>query len=192
MNLAETWYAHPAPSVQLPARYQAVQWDALPPSPVRTTAEQYLRACPVALEHGQGACWFGRSRQYKTVAAALVSRALVDTFRVPVTWVNVPSALAACERDRYSASTQARLAQWQDCPVLVLDDAFAVGTYGMTQLQAIAAARFDALLPTLWTGNHLLSSGAPPDEPWRALAPWGKSFLRRLRETGKGFTVFVQ
>lgn len=189
MTLEEIWYAYPEPTVQLPLRFQDVTWEGLPGGPIRATVERYLRGFPDYLKTGQGPVLLGRAQQYKTYAAALLSRTLVETYRVPVLWVNTPSQVAACERDRYSARTQQQVDAWQSCPVLVLDD-FATqipGSYGQQLLVAVMSARFDAMLPTVWTGNVAVGTNSP----WQSLTPWGPTFKRRLYETGKGLTVFV-
>lgn len=189
MTLDEIWYAYPEPRVELPKRYRDVSWAGLPDGPVRQATERYLRDFPDYLTRGQAPIFLGRVQQYKTYALALLSKALVATYRVPVEWVGVSNVFPLCERDRYSDATQARIEYWQTCPFLVLDD-FATqtpGSYTGNLLVSVVSARFDAMLPTALSGN--VSPGA--GSPWQTLLPWGPTFVRRLHDTGKGLTVFV-
>lgn len=189
MTLHDVWYRYPAPTVQLPKRFAAPRWADLPTGPFRDATERYLRGFEAFFAKGQAPVFLGRAREYKTYALALLSLDLVGHYRIPVEWVNVPAQIAACERDRYSAATQQRVEHWQTCPFLVLDD-FATqvpGQYGANLLVALASARFDAMLPTAWSGN--VAPGTTT--PWQTLLPWGPTFCRRLHDTGKGLTVFV-
>lgn len=189
-TIQEIWYDHPNASVEIPRRFASSTWEHLPDGPIRTTVDEYLRDFPEHYAVGKAPVLLGRARQYKTYALSLTARAIVETYHVPVVWVNVPSDIAGCERDRYSDRTLDRIKRWHDAPFLILDDFAAQepGKYGGQLLISIAAHRFDAMLPTAWSGNVTVGTDK---SPLQSLMPWGPTFVRRLHETGKGMTVFV-
>jgi hypothetical protein len=172
----------------LPRRYHDATVDALPASAVRTVTEAFLADPLPHLEAGRAPVYLGRARQYKTFAAAAVAAALNQQYGLSALWVNVPSVLGEVQRNRFSDGTSMIMDRIKRVPLVIMDDFAAVksGSFEAGVLVEICATRFDALLPTIWTGNVV------PDKPHVELAAqYGPSLARRLADTGKGLTAVM-
>lgn len=172
----------------IPVRYRDVMLTDLPKHPVLESAVKYLQQFEEVRASGLAPVYVGRARQYKTTAAALIARELEARWGLGVQWVNAPDQIGAAARARFAATTQASIESWKQAEFLVVDDFYEVkpDSQAGELVKELMAGRFDRMLPTLWTGNVVLS------ERDVISREWGPSFARRLADSGKGFTVVLK
>jgi len=179
------------PPPEIPARYQGASITMIEDTNLQALATEYLRKFEVLGSEGIGPVLLGRSRTYKTVAAAALAKGIWKAFSVGVVFVGCIDQLPQMELLRYDPGTAKRIKQWCATPVLVLDDFMIArpGTWAADILLAVLSARFNALRPTIITGNIILEKG----REWAALAEiHNPALAHRLEEGGRGFTLFVE
>jgi DNA replication protein DnaC len=174
----------------IPARYadaRIVLLDQQAPV-AASVVREYLESFWTHAPHGRAPAFVGITESYKTTAAAIVARRVWLGARLPVVWVSCGTELPLIEahwfRDGSGADRKVRM--WQQAPFLVLDD-ITLARAGSRQaelLGTVIAARFDARLPTCWTGN------ARADALDAELAArFGAAITRRLLEGSAGFRI---
>jgi DNA replication protein DnaC len=185
------WASGTYPAVQflpVPPRYADVTVATIGDPELLAAATEYLQHFEAAASQGLGPVFIGAAREYKTVAAVAVLKALWQ-HQVPVDYLP-GGGLLRFEVDRYSEATRKRLKAWESVPVLLVDDFAAPrqNSFGADVVLDVCSARFDAGLPTIWTGNLKLPRGG---EFERVEELFGPLFSRRLQDAGAGFTVLV-
>ena len=192
MNITEVRLENPVPDAPaVPARYAKAIGSDVGNEHVVALITRYWRGFEAFAEAGLGPVLLGTAREYKTVAAAALARAIWHDWQVGVEWAPCATMLTVLERDRYTDATRACLKWWRTVPVLVMDD-FAVArpeSYGADIIREVCSARFDALLPTIWTGNLALNPG---QEFAKIAQLYGPLFARRLQDAGSGLTVLLE
>jgi len=178
------------PALVLPLRYATAEFEALPEGAVRDVTRRYLLEFYDAAPAGHAPLFLGAAREWKTYAAAVIARAAAAV-GVETVFVSVPDEMLRLETQRFTAATQATLDRWMRVPLLVLDDAFRPepGSWAMNTLIAVFGARFNALRPTLLTGNLALPADVPVFEA--VGLRYGPLFARRLEDASVGFRVLI-
>lgn len=157
---------------------------------VHRTVTQYLSNVHVAALDGIAPSFLGKGGEYKTLAACLIARNIHRRAMVQVEFIQCPVVFPRLERLRYDAATDKQLKHMAEVPFLVMDDftQVRVGTWASDFLVEIAEARYGAKLPTLWTGNIIISR-----TDWSDLeSKYGQAFARRLVEGSKGYTAVIK
>ena len=172
----------------LPARFLKATVASIENEHCQGIADEYLTAFWDVAPVGIAPVLIGPAQQWKSFTAAAICRVLHHHAKVQTDWVNCPVDLVLL--DRYSTNGRSKLRTWIDVPFLVMDDFAAVDPRGqvLETLVAIASARFDAMHPTLWTGN-IDGNG---DEVREVLGrTFGPAFTRRLESGGGAFRLLV-
>lgn len=188
MNVAYlTKLHHGCAAPVLPVRYATATLETLPPH-LREVCQSYLQHFTAAASLGVAPLFLGRARSWKTAAACVLAREVWRQYSLPVTFVSMPSALLEIDWDRFSAETRKRVAAWSTCPFLILDDFGVVKpqSVGHATLQSVLAARFDACLPTVLTGNVDVDPSKQLEE---MTTQYGVMLTRRLQDASAGYLV---
>lgn len=149
---------------------------------------EYLDQFWLYASRGRAPAFVGVTESYKTTAAAVIARRVWVGARLPVVWVNCGTELTMMEAQwfRNGTTSDKTLRQWQHAPFLILDDITLART-GSRQadlLGAVLSSRFDAELPTCWTGNAKMQT-LEADLASR----FGAAVTRRLLEGSAGFRI---
>jgi len=187
-DLARARFAMPQ-VLPVPLRYASVTFETIGDARLREKVVDYLRRFEELGPLGIAPALIGAAREFKTVAAVALLKAIWQTHRFPVDYMGC-GHLLALEIDKFSDSVRKRLKNWREIPLLLMDDfaAPAPGSFGAAVVLDVCAARFDALLPTIYTANLKLPRSA---EFGRVEELYGPLFARRLEDGAKGFTVLV-
>jgi DNA replication protein DnaC len=175
----------------LPGRYADKRLTDLLPGDLKQCATEYVDAFLERAGAGVAPLFLGRARTGKTTAAAAILRSVTQVYHVGALFCSVPSDFPRLEMTKYRPETEAEIRRLQEIPFLVLDDIGVVdpGTYGHQLLSRLVVDRFDALRPTLMTGNLTLPIGGE----WERIAGlYGPLLARRLQECATGFTVLTE
>lgn len=169
--------------VDLPPRYAGARFSACPEGPVKDAIARYVRDFETHAAAGIAPVFLGRARQYKSFGAALLAQHA---------WLQgLDTAWLAARRLATEDFDAVRdlLQRLERVPFVVVDDFHVLRTAHQRQaLEALLSARFDALRPTVFTGNVPIQ----PKDYWAPLdTEWGPTFTRRLRDGGRGFIVFI-
>jgi DNA replication protein DnaC len=169
---------NPVPEpVELPLRYRAADLGQLPNPLLRQVAETYLTDFWARAPEGAAPAFFGQARVGKTMAAACIARTVNRA--VSVTWWSMPMWVA----DPWGWKAQ--------MPFLVCDDIQAVqatGRRAFELFQGVVSDRWDAQLPTVFTGNLLL----PPDRELETLSQtFGPGVARRIYDASHDLMVII-
>lgn len=170
----------------LPRRFEKPHPRELP-QVLRAVVLDYLTRFWDTAPEGIAPLFLGRARTWKSYAAAVICGGAVHA-QVPTDFVSCPSELLNLDLDRFSAESRSLVRRWEQIPFLVLDDFAVIREHSFPGqiLTAIAAARFDARLPTVWTGNLGSQKGAEFSDIARLYSPM---LARRLEDGSKGFGV---
>jgi hypothetical protein len=182
-------------AVGIPQEFADVKLAGLPKSTLAEVTRKYLRAAIASDDqpwrHGIAPCFLGPTREWKTYAAVVIAHAMADGVGLDTQFVSVPDVWADLETSRFTDTMRNSLIRWKTVRFLVLDD-FAIlpnSGFSFTVLLSVMSARFNARLPTLWTGNLLL----PPGREWEAVATkYSALFARRLQDRATGYTVLIE
>lgn len=159
-------------------------------SRVKDVIVKYLTDVDTAAGKGIAPSFLGKGGEYKTLGAAYIAQQLYDRARVQVDFVQCPVLFPRLERQRYDATTSRILDRIAQVPFLVMDDfsQLRVGTWAADFLVEVAEARYSNKLPTLWTGNLVISR-----DNWSAIEEkYGQAFARRVVEGSKGYTTVLK
>jgi DNA replication protein DnaC len=139
---------------------------------------------------GMAPAFLGRSGTWKSFGAGFIADRLYTQARVPVEYVKCSSQLPELERSRYEAATNRFLKRLKHVPFLVMDDftQIRIGSWMADMLLEIAEDRYTAVLPTLWTGNVIIT----PTDQSALIEGYGASFARRLVEGARGLLVVIE
>lgn len=175
---------------EIPRRFADVTLGLVTPQALVKVAQRYSDEFWNAAPKGIAPLFLGAAGQYKTVTAACIAKGIRQHYRINVAWCNCAAEFTQLDRDSFSEATRTRLAWLKSAPFLVMDDFAAVPAGGrmMHTMIEVGTTRYDAMLPTLWTGNLVLEKGnhAP------LVAAVGAALSRRMLETAKGFAVQVK
>jgi DNA replication protein DnaC len=177
------------PPLALPERYRTAQLRQIGQADIAAVTILYCEQFREAAAHGLAPVFLGRVRTWKTYAAAAIARYVWHHERVAVDFVACPAEFTRFERRRFDPATDQELARLAATPFVVLDDfpLVAPNSYAAQLLVELVTRRFDATLPTLFTGNILMA----PDDTSEVDARYGPQFGRRLYEMGRGYVVVV-
>lgn len=167
--------------LDIPLRYEKASLERIPKT-LKPAVTEYLNEFWTVAAAGLAPVFLGRSRTGKTMAAAVIARIVHATVPLDVKWCSAPGWAA----EPFNQS----LDMLRRAPLLVLDDLQAITkeSRAFTGLQAVLSSRFDALRPTIITGNIYLPHG----KEWETLGDlYGPALARRLQDAGKGFTVLL-
>lgn len=172
-------------SLTLPARYAEATVPGIEHPTVRDVARDYCTRFDEVARHGIAPLLAGPVQTYKTYAAAAVCRYVHYYAQVPVRFISVPTEMARLERRRFDSHTEYEIAAMKDVTFLVLDDfpLVGAGTFASGMLVEIVTHRFDAMLPTLMTGNL----GVGLNDTSELDARFGPQFGRRVYDMSTGF-----
>lgn len=173
----------------LPERFKAATFTGILHREVRQLAEEYGARFLELGSRGIAPAICGRGGQWKTYAAAALTRLVWQQARVDTEFVQCASELPAMERARYNASTSTRITELCEVPWLVLDD-FAVvrdGSWMLDMLVEIAERRYAGLRPTMYTGNIAFTAEEPGDLARR----FGACFARRVLVGSAGWRLML-
>lgn len=176
----------------LPARFAVIPLKAmgedLHKGPRRDLAKRYLETFSKnATLLYEAPLFIGRADKGKSYAAALIAR-IVHRRVYRAAWINC--AMDLQYTDGFVSKYLPLLSRY---PFVVLDDFGLVqpGSFESKQLVAIMSARYDARLPTLWTGNF----DGTAEETWTQIGSMfgmaGPNMVHRLREGSEGFRLFL-
>jgi DNA replication protein DnaC len=175
---------------KIPAAFEKILWSTVPDSPIKSVGVKYLAEFPGNIAAGLAPVFLGRAGTWKTSVALLVAQELERQVSMDYEFVSVPEVRPKFEFNTYSDQVTHFLCRWATVPLLILDD-FAVaepGSRTTLALEATMATRYNALLPTIWTGNLAL----PKHNPFDGIADrYGALFSRRLQERATGYTVLI-
>lgn len=179
-----------SPRVKIPPRYADATLDGIPVPALQECVRRYGAEYAVASAKGQAPFFCGSTQGYKTYAAAVLAKAVNEVLDVPVGWVNCAADFARMQREAFEVATRVQITQLKRVPFLVLDDFTQAATNARQRdlLVEIGTDRFDALLPTLYTGNITLS--ARNQAPLADLV--GACLARRILEASEGYRVLVK
>lgn len=184
----QRWAAELLPPLGLPERFARASITELPPS-LNHAVRHYVTDFWNLAERGVAPAFMGKARQWKTYAAACVSRWVYHN-RVDVSWVECGPEFTRLDSLFFEDEGRRRIDQLCTAPFLVLDDFTQVpaGTRTAQLLNTVAQARFSATLPTLWTGNRLLNNN---DAIIALSKDYGACLTRRILDGSTGFRVDV-
>lgn len=176
----------------VPAQFADVTLDGLHNPGLRSLVRTYGQRFWEVAEQGIAPLLIGPPATYKSYAAALLTKQIHQSAKVPTAWCTVPVDLTRIERKRYQPETDALIDRWKTIPFLVLDD-FAMirpNSWQFDVLLEIAMGRFEMRRPTMWTGNVLLKDDET--DPWPQIERLlGIQLLRRMTERSTGFRRYV-
>ena len=177
------------PPLVMPPRFAEACVSDIPKGDIHDVAQDYCRRFYELAPVGRAPVFFGRSREFKSFAAAAIARE-VHRAHFEVAWCSCATDVLRVEMDKWSPASRGYMRKLSEVPFLVMDDFWEIGGdgFGRALLVAVAAARYDALKPTIWTANL----DVPEGKEWSSLATrYGVSFARRLKDGGREMTVVV-
>jgi hypothetical protein len=177
--------------LRLPRRYADARLAEIPKAGLRTLVRAYCDQFAEAAARGVAPGLFGATQSWKTYAACVVCRYVWHVQRLDVEFVQCAAEFAQLERDRFAPAAAARLERLATAPFVVLDDFPLVppGGYAAGMLIEVCSRRFDALLPTCYTGNILPRPKSAGDATDEVTARYGPQFSRRLLDATVGYRM---
>jgi len=175
------------PPNPIPERFREAKLSKIENEAVRTVVVKYLTHFEAYATKGVAPSFLGKGGTYKSFGAGLIADRLYRQALLPLEYVACASQMAELERARYDAATSKFLRRLRTTPFLIMDDftQIKLGTWTTDMLLEIADARYNALLPTMWTGNLFISK----EDQSSLINGYGVSFARRLMEGSKGLIV---
>lgn len=175
------------PPLVLPRRYENATLDGIRIKSLRTVTREYGRNFWDVAGQGIAPLFVGAAGLYKTYAAAVIAKA-VHSLRLEVGWCNCATELVWFDRQAFSSEVAERIQYLKTVPFCVMDDftQFHDGRQLNTMIE-IGTARFDNMLPTLWTGNITLTKGSTE----QLTSAVGACLSRRILDTSEGYRVMV-
>lgn len=173
----------------LPERFKGATFSGIAHPGVHDLAVSYGERFLELGGQGIAPAICGTGGQYKTYAAAALTRLVHQQALVDCEFVSCASELPALERMRYNASTSARIAELCAVPWLVLDD-FAVvreSSWIADFMVEIAERRYAGLRPTMYTGNITFTAKESGDLARR----YGACFARRVLVGSEGWRLML-
>lgn len=173
-------------AIGIPAMFRDATWAGLPDGKIKDTTKRYLENFTEARAAGIAPMYLGKARTWKTSAACVIALAVADRGGLDTQFVSVPEWMADFTLDRFGRANE-DLYRWRTVSFLVLDDFAQIPPDGdaAAVLVGVVAARFNAKLPTIWTGNLAVASG----QELKALHRYGPLFSRRVLERSEGYRV---
>lgn len=178
----------PLAVLPVPRRYQEAEYSELQTKSLATVVRSYGREFWSAAEQGVAPLFAGTAGVGKTYAAAVLAKA-IHGMRIPVAWCDCAQELVWIDREAFSPAVAARVQVLKTTPFVVMDDftQFQDGRQLNTLIE-IGSARYNAKLPTLWTGNVAIARN-DYTELEKAV---GVMLARRIAEMSVGFRVMVK
>ncbi len=173
--------------LNLPRRYETATVASIAHPVIREVARDYCERFEKVARHGIAPLLLGPVQIYKTYASAAVVRWVHHHEQLPTCFVSVPGEMARLERRRFDPDTEQQIEGMKRVSFLVLDDfpLVGAGTFASAMLVEIVSARFDAMLPTMMTGNIVVA-----EKNTRELdAKFGPQFGRRVYDMSAGFRI---
>lgn len=176
-------------SVPVPRRYEAADVDEIWEQGLENCVRKYGKDFWEAAARGLAPFFAGSAGCGKTYAASVLAKAIHHVHRIEVTWCNCAEELVWFDREAFSPAVAARLQELKSAPFVVLDD-FTQFTDGrqLNTLCEIGSARYNGMLPTLWTGNVAISKTSTAELE----SAVGAMLSRRIMEMSEGYRVMVQ
>lgn len=178
-----------APS-EVPERYRDIRFVPEIPKLIARTVAQYC-----ALFWGLGAkglapALLGRAGSYKTYSACIVANQIRDKGLIDTAFVQCGPEFQQLERRRFDVESDKRIEYLCTVPFVVLDDFTKArpGSWAVDMLDAIVERRYATRLPTLFTGNCLITA----TDNSELLNHFGVGFTRRFREMTNGLVAVVR
>lgn len=174
---------------EIPRRYQEVTLDLVTHPGLVKAARKYGADFWAVAPKGLAPLFLGGAGEYKTVTAAVIAQK-VRKAGIDVCWVNCAGEFTKFDREAFDPDTKKRLQTIKTSAFLVLDDFAQVptGSRMLNTLVEIGTHRYDNMLPTLYTGNLVISRG----DTSKLAAHVGTCLERRMLDASEGYRVFVQ
>lgn len=175
------------PPNTIPVRFRRRFLSEIRNDAVVAVVRRYLGSLDDYASRGLAPAFLGKAGTYKTFGAAFIADRLYHEAHVPVMFVACSSRLPELERERYDARTNRYLQSLKTVPFLVMDDFTQVrlGSWTADMLLELADHRYGAGLPTLWTGNAVITA----TDQSALVNGYGASFARRVLEGSAGLRV---
>lgn len=175
---------------EVPPRYRAATMEGVPHRALQEVASKYAASFWSVAPQGVAPLLLGSAQEYKTVTAAVLARAVRERCWIDVGWCNCAAEFSRFDRETYSEATRDRLQFLKTVPFLVMDDfsQVAQGSRMLSTLVEVGTERFDALRPTLWTGNLLITA----TDSSALMTAVGACLGRRMLEASAGFIATVR
>jgi DNA replication protein DnaC len=172
--------------LKLPERYVEAAPKDIPVEAIRKVTQKYLRNFFEVAPQGVAPAFFGKPELYKTYAAAAIARFVHGQAHWNVEFVNAGSEFLRLGLQRFTAED--RMLQLIAAPFLVLDDITNVTPGGIYEelLTRVVSERFDALKPTLYTGNYDFNRQYEKFE-----AEYSPLLARRIYRGSTGYRVVI-
>lgn len=175
---------------EVPRRYEFAALQLVKPQALVTIARRYSDQFWDVAPQGVAPLFLGAAGQYKTMTAAAIAHGIRAHYLIDVAWCDCASEFTKFDRESFDPATKARMDWLKTAPFLVMDDFTQVPSGGrmMHTLSEIGCTRYNALLPTLWTGNVLLTK----TDRQPLINAVGAALARRILETSDGFAAQVR
>lgn len=168
--------------LEVPKRYQSATWTDVPEGPLRSVAKRYGESFWGLASQGLAPVFLGPSGTGKTYTAAVLALGIRAQL-LDVGWCACGVDFAGLDRQLFGDATRKRVEWLRSAPVVVMDGFTEVAGRGRTLITEIGLARFDAQLPTIWTG----------DLGQKRLATFvGGALARRLKVTSQGLLAHLK
>lgn len=170
---------------EVPKAYHDVTVAGIPQDGFKRVAKEFLGRFWELAEQGKAPALLGKAGAGKTYTAACIAltirKALID-----VAFVQCGVELQELERRRFDPWANERLNTLGTVPFLVLDDITKPRTnsFAMDMLDGVVERRYADGLPTLFTGNLVVSKRSDQE----VVDMFGVGFARRMREMTQGLT----
>lgn len=183
------WHPSQRKHLELPARFRDATPLGIPDRALRQAVQDYINDAESWIVQGVAPGFFGAARKYKSYAAAVISRFVDGYLGLEVEWVDCGEVYQRLEDLRFQPETQTYLERLKSVPFLVHDDFTNVRERGWASatMTAVSTARFNAMRPTLWTGNVTLGR----EDLKRVADLYGTCLARRLYDGSDGFRVVI-
>lgn len=190
--LAKQRKTHPellAPT-EVPRRFQDVSLASVKPEALVKIAKRYSTDFWDVAPKGIAPLFLGTAGQHKTVTAAAIATGIRQQYWLDVAWCSCATEFVQFDRETFSPTTKQRMDWLKTAPFLVMDDFTQVpaGSRMMHTLVEVGCSRYDAMLPTLWTGNVLITK----TDRSALITAVGAALARRMLETSEGFAAQVK
>lgn len=177
-------------STEVPRRFQQARLSDVQPSGLVKVAQRYSDEFWNVAPNGIAPLFLGTAGQYKTMTAAAIANGIRTHYLLDVAWCNCATEFVQFDREAFDPSTKKRLDWLKSAPFLVMDDFTSVPPKSRMAhtLVELGCTRYDAMLPTLWTGNLLITK----TDRTPLVAAVGAALSRRILEASEGFAVQVK
>ena len=175
---------------EVPRRFQDASLASVKPEALVRIAKRYSDEFWTVAPKGIAPLFLGTAGQHKTVTAAAIANGIRTHYLLDVAWCSCATEFVQFDRETFSPSTKQRMDWLKSAPFLVMDDFTQVppGSRMMHTLVEVGCTRYDAMLPTLWTGNVLITK----TDRSALIAAVGAALSRRMLETSEGFAAQVK